>query len=238
MLNNPKSEIKHPKSLWLVRHGESTANVARRRAEAENLLTIDFAGREMDVPLTEAGVAQAVALGGWFAEQNDKPAVAIASPYVRTSETMRLILDTAQIKNVRVLHDERLREREFGIFDRLTWAGSMRRYPEECEKRRQIGKFYYRPPHGESWCDVAVRVRSVWRDIREDYAGENVMIVTHEAVIHLFRYVLENLTETEILTIDRAADIINCQTVAYQFDEGTEKLLLSTDNFVAEVRAE
>lgn len=188
----------------------------------------------MDVPLTDAGVAQAVALGRWFAGQADKPTVAVASPYIRTSETMSLILDTARIENVGVLHDERLREREFGIFDRLTWAGSMRKFPEECEKRSRIGKFYYRPPHGESWCDVAVRVRSVWRDIREDYAGENVLIVTHEAVIHLFRYVLENLTEEEILTVDRAADIINCQVVEYRFDEGTEKLILATDKFVAE----
>jgi broad specificity phosphatase PhoE len=230
-----KPQVNHPKSLWLVRHGESTANLARRKAENGGLLTIDFPGREMDVPLSETGVKQSLALGDWFAKQEEKPTVVISSPYVRTQETARLILETAQIKTVKVIYDERLREREFGIFDRLTWAGSMQKYPEECEKRTQIGKFYYRPPHGESWCDVAVRVRSVWRDVRDDYAGENVMIVSHEAVIHLFRYVLENLTEDEILKIDRADDIINCQMVTYQFDETSRGLLLKTDKFVVKI---
>jgi broad specificity phosphatase PhoE len=229
------SKFKHPKMLWLVRHGESTANLARRKAESEGLLTIDFPGREMDVPLSEIGVKQAMALGCWFAEQQNKPTVVVSSPYVRTRETARLILDTAEIHGARILYDERLREREFGIFDRLTWAGSLEKYPEECEKRVQIGKFYYRPPHGESWCDVAVRVRGVWRDIREDYPDENMMIVSHEAVIHLFRYVLENLTEEEILKIDRASDIINCQTISYLFDDATQKLLLKADNFVAKI---
>lgn len=231
---NPKPfTIKHPKILWLVRHAESIANLARRKAESEGLLTIEFPGREMDVPLSEHGVKQSMALGDWFANQSEKPTVVISSPYERTKETARLILDTAKIENAKVFYDERLREREFGIFDRLTWAGSLEKYPEECEKRVQIGKFYYRPPHGESWCDVAVRVRSVWRDVQEDFAGENVMIVSHEAVIHLLRYVLENLTEEEILKIDRAADIINCQTITYLFDDKEQKLILEEDNFVA-----
>jgi broad specificity phosphatase PhoE len=231
---NPRPfTIKHPKILWLVRHGESISNIARRKAEKEKLLTIDFPGREMDVPLSELGVKQSMALGDWFLKQQEKPTVVISSPYERTKETARLILDTAKIENARVFYDERLREREFGIFDRLTWAGSLQKYPEECEKRIQIGKFYYRPPHGESWCDVAVRVRSVWRDVQEDFAGENVMIVSHEAVIHLLRYVLENLTEEEILKINRAADIINCQTITYLFDDVEQKLILEEDNFVA-----
>lgn len=231
--DNPKPEIKHPKALWLVRHAESIANVARRKAESENLLTIEFPGREMDVPLSELGVRQSMALGDWFAKQESKPTVVVSSPYERTKETARIILDTAKIETARVFYDERLRERDFGIFDRLTWAGSMRKYPEECARRIQIGKFYYRPPHGESWCDVAVRVRSVWRDVQEDFAKENVMIVSHEAVIHLFRYVLENLTEEEILKINRAADIINCQTITYLFDDKQQRLILEEDNFVA-----
>ena len=233
---NPKPfTIKHPKVMWLVRHAESVANLARRKAESEGHLTIEFPGREMDVPLSELGVRQSMALGDWFARQMEKPTVVISSPYERTRETARLILDTAKINNARVFYDERLREREFGIFDRLTWAGSLEKYPEECEKRIQIGKFYYRPPHGESWCDVAIRVRGVWRVIQEDFAGENVMVVSHEAVSHLIRYVLENLTEEEILKINRAADIINCQTITYLFDDKEQRLILEEDNFVAKI---
>jgi broad specificity phosphatase PhoE len=235
---NPKSKIQNPKFLWFVRHGESTANVARHRAERENLLTIDFTEREPDVPLSAEGVKQSIAVGKKFANLKDKPTVVISSPYLRTLETTRLILETAKIENVQTLRDERLRERELGIFDRLTKRGGMRKFPEECAKREQLAKFYFRPPSGESWCDVALRVRGAWRDIRENFADENVLIVTHEAVIHLFRYILENLTEEEILAIDRACDVANCAVTTYEFNEISQKLLLQADNFPIKTPAE
>lgn len=231
MNSNQKSAIKNPKVVWLVRHGESTANVARRGAESENLSTIDFPEREMDVPLSENGVRQSDRLGNWFAGNIEKPTIIYSSPYLRTSETARLIAETAKFENFRLLYDERLRERELGIFDRLTWRGSSEKFPEEMAKRAALGKFYYRPPNGESWCDLAFRVRSVWRDMRDDFAGENVMIVTHEAVIRVFRYVLENLTEQEVLAIDKAGNVENCAITSYNFRADTQKFVLHQDNF-------
>jgi broad specificity phosphatase PhoE len=221
----------NPKSLWLVRHGESTSNLARRKAESENFLTIDFPEREMDVPLSENGVQQSIRLGNWFAQNSDKPTIVFSSPYLRTKETARLIAETAKLENIKIFYDERLREREFGIFDRLTWHGSKEKFPEESEKRLHLGKFYYCPPGGESWCDVAFRIRTVWRDIREDCADESVMIVTHEAVIRLFRYVLENLTEEEILAIDKSCDVQNCAITSYNFEVQTRRFVLCQDNF-------
>jgi probable phosphoglycerate mutase len=47
--------------------------------------------------------------------------------------------------------DERLREKEFGILDRLTRAGIEEQFPDQAEFRRLLGKFYHRPPGGESW---------------------------------------------------------------------------------------
>ena len=231
MNTNSQFAIRNPTLLWLVRHGESTSNLARRNAEAENLLTIDFPEREMDVPLTENGIAQSIRLGNWFAEIVEKPTVVFSSPYLRTKDTARLIAETARFENIRTVYDERLREREFGIFDRLTWRGSNEKFPEEMKKRAVLGKFYYRPPHGESWCDAAFRIRSAWRDIRDDFAGENVMIVTHEAIIRIFRFVLENLSEEEILEIDRMGDVQNCAVTSYDFDKADGKFVLRHDNF-------
>lgn len=219
--------------VWLIRHGESTANIARHKSESENLLTIDFPEREPDVPLSAGGEQQSMGLGKWLAQNSEKPSFVYSSPYLRTRETARIVLETANIKNAKIFYDERLRERELGIFDRLTRSGGIEKYPEESAKRELLGKFYYRPIGGESWCDVALRVRSVWRDIRATAAGANVLIVTHEAVIHLFRYVLENLTEAEILAIDRSCDIGNCAVTAYNFDETKNAMILHTDNFTA-----
>ena len=231
MNKNPHTETRKPHLLWLVRHGESTANLIRRRAEAENLLTIDFPEREMDVPLSENGVAQSVRLGNWFAESDEKPTIVFSSPYLRASETARLIAETARFENQKIFFDERLREREFGIFDRLTWRGSTEKYPEEMAKRSAVGKFYYRPPNGESWCDVAFRIRAAWRDICDEFAGENVVIVTHEAVIRVFRYVLENFSEKEILAIDKTGDVLNCAVTSYHLERENGQFVLHHDNF-------
>ncbi len=231
-MNNPQSAITNPKLLWLIRHGESTANIVRRRAESEKLLTIDFNEREPDVTLSEAGIRQSVALGRWFKFQNEKPTVIYSSPYNRASETARIIAENAAFESVKIFYDERLRERELGIFDRLTKLGAMEKYAEECAKREELGKFYYRPIGGESWCDVALRVRSFWRDLRESFADEKVLIVTHEVVIRVFRYILENLTEAEILAIDRASDVENCAVTSYHFDADGNRLSLKLDNYL------
>ncbi len=232
-MKNSQSSNPYPQSLILVRHGESTANVARHNAEAGNLLTIDFPERETDVPLSKFGENQSLKLGNWFTLQPEKPSAIVCSPYLRATETARIISETASFEDTKIASDERIRERELGIFDRLTKTGAMEKFPEECAKRELVGKFYHRPPDGESWADVALRVRSFWRDLRETYAGERVLIVTHEVVIRIFRYILENLTEAEILAIDRACDVENCAVTSYHFDGDRHKMILNLDNHLS-----
>ena len=227
-MNNPKL----PQSVWLVRHGQSIANLARHKAERENSLTIDFDGREMDIPLSDLGVEQSILLGRWLKFQSPKPTVIFTSPYLRTAESAGLIAENAKLKNIEILRDERIRERELGIFDRLTWLGSKQKFPEECAKREQIGKFYYRPPGGESWCDVALRVRNFWRDLCLNYQEEKVLIVTHEVVIRVFRYIVEQMSEHEILAIDKASDVENGAVTSYEFEAERNKLTLKLDNYL------
>jgi broad specificity phosphatase PhoE len=224
-------KLQIPESLWLVRHGQSTANVARQKAEAENLLTIDFPEREQDVPLSELGAEQSVRLGRWFLEEREKPNFVFSSPFLRASETARLILENAKMENVEIIFDERLRERELGVFDRLTSRGVAERFPLEFAARQKIGKFYFRPSNGESWADVALRIRSFWNEIKRDCAGGRVLVVSHEAVLHLFRYIVEQMTEEAILEIDRAADIANCSITSYKFESETRKMVLERENF-------
>ncbi len=229
-MKNTQSNLQNLKFLWLIRHGESTANIVRHKAEAEKLPAIDFPEREPDVPLSDAGITQSIALGEWLKSQAEKPTVVYASPYLRASQTAKLIVENTKFTNVKTFYDERLRERELGIFDRLTKLGAMEKYPEECAKRENLGKFHYRPVGGESWCDVALRVRSFWRDLRETHSDEKVLITTHEVVIRVFRYVLENLTEAEILAIDRACDVENCAVTSYHFDADGNIPTLKLDN--------
>ena len=79
---------------------------------------------------------------------------------MRAQETAAIALREAGWNGVPVTIDERLREKEFGTLDRLTRMGIEQKFPEQAELRRVLGKFYYRPPGGESWTDVILRLRS------------------------------------------------------------------------------
>jgi probable phosphoglycerate mutase len=211
-----------PERLWLIRHGESAGNVARDAAYAQGLSRIAIEGRDVDVPLSPCGVEQAQAIGHWFGAlaPNERPEAILSSPYARSRRTAELICEDERWdgRAPSLIVDERLREREFGILDRLTRAGIEELYPEQAEIRRVVGKFYYRPPGGESWCDVILRMRSVLDTLSLHYAGVRVLIVTHQVVVLCLRYLLETLDETRLLEIDRAGDVINCGVTEYSYD--------------------
>lgn len=233
-------EQKWPNVLWIVRHGESAGNVARDKAEAAGHPLIDILTRDVDIPLSPLGERQAAALGRWFAKMlpSDRPTVVISSPYLRAQETSRLTLKATGIdrNEMTFITDERLREKEFGIFDRLTRIGAQEKYPEQAEARSVLGKFYFRPPGGESWCDVILRLRSVIDTITRDYRRERVLIVSHQVVVNCFRYLLERLSEEQILALDHAQEIANCSVTSYEFAHKLGrrgKLALNLYNFVA-----
>jgi len=211
-----------PQSLWLVRHGDSAGNVARDLAELEGLPMIDIANRDMDVPLSARCEDQARALGEWLREQPEhaRPTHSITSPYVRAQQTARIVLETSGCppQEIDIEVDERLREREFGILDRLTRAGIAERYPEQAAARAFLGKFYHRPPGGESWADVALRLRSLLDSVGRQYAGEHLLVVGHQVLILVLRYLLERLSEQQILAIDRAEDVANCSLTVFELD--------------------
>jgi broad specificity phosphatase PhoE len=216
------AEQKWPQTLWIVRHGQSAGNLARDKAEAAGEFLIDIASRDMDVPLSPLGERQADALGRWFGDlpPGQRPSVVLCSPYVRALQTARRVLAAARIdeNELTMVCDERLREKEFGILDRLTVLGIRDKYPEIAEQRKHVGKFYFRPPGGESWCDVILRLRSVIEMITREHRRERVLVVAHQVTVNCFRYLLERLNEAEILDIDRQADVPNCGVTSYEFD--------------------
>jgi broad specificity phosphatase PhoE len=229
-----------PRTLWIVRHGQSAGNVARDAAEAAGLSVIDIAERDIDVPLSPLGREQSAALGHWFGElpPSRRPEVVLTSPYVRARETTRLLMEAAGLDRgkVRLRVDERLREKEFGILDRLTVLGIREQYPDLSEQRRHVGKFYFRPPGGESWCDVILRLRSVLEMVTREHAGQRVLVVAHQVIVNCMRYLIECLEEHEILALDRQGDVPNCSITSYEHDPLSDGLVLDLANFVAPLR--
>jgi broad specificity phosphatase PhoE len=233
-----------PERLWIVRHGQSAGNVARDLADAAGHHVIDIAERDVDVPLSALGAEQSVALGRWFAAMpvEARPTTVLTSTYLRARQTAALVGEAGGTHpHAAMKADERLREKEFGILDRLTRAGIVERYPEEAAARSRVGKFYHRPPGGESWCDVILRLRSVLDTISLHHSapGARVLIVAHQVIVLCFRYLIEELSEEEILAIDAEGDVANCGVTEYAFEpvsgnvSEAARMRLVTYNFVA-----
>lgn len=219
-----------PLVLWIVRHGESAAMLASHAASSAGAHRITLDARDMDTGLSLAGAAQAHALGRWFAGREERPDMLLSSPYERARDTATAFRAAGgAAPDALIRTDERLRERELGILDGLTWDGVKALHPEQAKQRELLGKFYHRPPGGENWCDVILRLRGVIDRLSLHHAGQRVMIVAHECVIFCLRYVLEELDEPGILAIDAAGDIANCALTEYRHVAG-RGLVLSRFN--------
>jgi broad specificity phosphatase PhoE len=214
------------RELWLVRHGESIGNIAATRAEIEGLDVIPLDVRDADVPLSDTGQEQAAALGAWLADHRDGIDLYWVSPYARARETLAIALGDAAAGRT-VFVDERLRDRELGILDLLTRQGVARLHPEEFSRRRHLGKFYHRPPGGESWADVALRLRSFLREALES-GPETAMLVVHDAVVMLLLYILLPLREDELLSFADDHTVLNASiTHLVRADAGWELAVFS-----------
>jgi len=196
--------------LVLVRHGESMGNVAAAAAHEADAEVIEVDRRDADVELSELGRDQARALGAGLRAlmADDRPTLVWSSPYVRARQTAELALAAAGEERP-VLVDERLRDRELGVLDLLTTKGVANRYPLEAERRRWLGKFFHRPPGGESWADVVLRVRSFVGDLAAVPDGTRAVVVCHDALVLSFRYVCERLDEAGILAVGASTPVLN-----------------------------
>ncbi len=214
----PPPEQKWMTHLVIVRHGESQRNVGRMAALAAGEHAYHGDVRDMDVPLTARGTKQAEYTGRHLARKFRFDRVFV-SPYLRTVQTADCLLSRFPY-HVDVTYEERIREKEFGILDGLTRPGIAALYPEELRRREREGKYYYRPPGGESYPDVALRLHSFLGTLARDCRQQSVLVVCHSVVVLMFRRLLERLTEKELLAIDRdpEQDVCNCSITWYEFD--------------------
>ncbi|WP_150306716.1 histidine phosphatase family protein [Planctomonas psychrotolerans] len=214
--------------LLLIRHGESEGNVAATTASRDGLEVVPVTARDADVPLSAAGVEQADALGTWLRGSGVDvwPDQVWSSPYLRAQQTAEYAfgLEENSVRaSWRPLVDERLRDRELGILDALTGSGVEARFPGEAARRRWLGKFYYRPPGGESWADLALRVRFFLTELDRADSPRRVAVVCHDAVVLVFRYVCEGLTEDEVLGIGRSTPVVNTGLSLLARDAGSRR---------------
>jgi broad specificity phosphatase PhoE len=168
--------------LVCVRHGRTAWNATRR-----------FQGRT-DVPLDDEGQAQAAALAAHLAAERFDHA--ISSDLKRAMQTAAGIGAACGIV---VEPEPRLREMHFGTWEGLTWDEIVARTPDMAD-RPATSPRYYVAPGGETFDEVAERIRPVLVELTARLGREGrALIVSHAGIMHaLVRVALDHRDEAAL----------------------------------------
>ena len=162
-----------PTQLTLVRHGESNWNREGRQQG------------HLDSGLSANGIAQAEAVARRLA--GDSFVALYSSDLGRALRTAEII---GGMTGHAVTVDERLRERNLGVFQGRTWEEIRIECPEELHLFRTAGPDYVIPA-GESARQRYERTVGCVEEIARRHSGESVVVVAHGGVLDgLFRRTL------------------------------------------------
>ncbi|GAB7007842.1 bifunctional RNase H/acid phosphatase [Nocardioides sp. AN3] len=176
-------------TLVLLRHGVTLHTSGRR-----------FSGglSGANPGLSDEGRAQVRAAAEWLEPLAGRAAAVVASPVRRTLESAQIV---AEALDLPLETEPGVAEMEFGHWDGLTFAEVTERFGEEMERWR--ASLDAAPEGGESFRAVEKRVVEALVRIRERYAGQTVIVVSHvtpikTVVSHVVDAPLESLFRMEL----------------------------------------
>ena len=229
-------EPDRPSVLVLVRHAESARNVARKG----NRFFLDDESRkavqgvpDQSVPITDEGRRQAQMTGLAIRSEFGTFDYVYHSGYRRTQETAEHILAayTPEERDaIRVRHHLFLRERDAGWTYDMTTAEAEAAFPWLQGYWDTFGRFFARPPGGESLAEVAERVYLFLGMLFRDRPGQRILVVSHGGTLRVFRYLLERWSHDEFLERWESEPVDNCAVTAYAHDRGSGRLTLRSLN--------
>jgi alpha-ribazole phosphatase len=155
------------KSLYLVRHGETSATEKGRICGESN------------IPLNDEGFAQANVLGSWFSDMEISSI--FSSPLTRSVQTADAIAKA--IKMPTYFKHSGLTEKKEGEWEGKTYWQLRDEDPSAWEKWSN-NPIDYAPPGGESVRNFVSRVDRALKDIINNYeTGNRIVITTHAGII-------------------------------------------------------
>src|SRR5438105_2945241 len=153
--------MNHPRSVWLVRHGQTDWNLQRRYLS------------DADRPLTKYGLRQAAALGRFFSTR--KVDIVIHSGFARAQQVALAIVGQ---RNLPLISDPDWREASHGTWEGLTYDEVIQRYPEDA-KQRFVDPVNVGPQEGETLRLLSERVAGAWQSLADRYRNQRIAVVTH-----------------------------------------------------------
>jgi alpha-ribazole phosphatase len=147
--------------LYLVRHGETDWNAARR-----------YQGQS-DIPLNRTGIQQARKLAGRLSKE--KIDTIYSSDLSRARETARLI---AEHHSCKIHADSRLCEVSFGTWEGQTYDEIKKSAPSALAEW-EADILTTAPPNGETLEQLTARVQSILSDLCTRHADQTSLIVAH-----------------------------------------------------------
>ena len=163
--------------IWTQGHMQCEDNVA------------GVAAGHRDPPLTANGRQRASGdIRQRYADQHFD--VVFTSDMQRAYDTACLAFEG---RGISIVQDARLRECDYGDL-----AG---RPPSEVAARREMGPDAAFP-HGESYAQVAERMRSFLAELATERDDQTIMMVGHRATFWMLKHLVENVPLAEALTLD------------------------------------
>lgn len=210
-----------PIDLILIRHGESEGNAAKRLSEKGDhsaFEAITTKRHSRSYRLSKKGREQAVTAGKWLQEEFTKEGKTfdrfIVSEYTRAMETAGLLglPDAVWYRNFY------LTERDWGDIESSPEHERNEKFKDALEMRL-IEPFFWRPPNGESFAELCLRLDRVLHTLHRECGDKRVVIVCHGEVMRAFRVLLERMSQQrfkELYTSKAKEDgVFNCEIIHY-----------------------
>jgi broad specificity phosphatase PhoE len=157
--------------IVLVRHGQTDYNRERR-----------WQGVGSDVPLNEAGRAEAARVAAALARRFDGAVAALyTSDLARARETAAIV---GAALGLEPIEEPALRELSHGRWEGLTHAEVAERWPEELAEY-EAHPYSVRRGGGDSYADLETRLMPALERLSAAHAGERIVCVSHGGPIRL-----------------------------------------------------
>lgn len=184
--------------ILLVRHGQTEWNLLKK---------IQW---KADIELNEKGIKQAKETRDYL--KNEKIELILSSPLKRAIQTAEII---NQGKNIKMIIDERVLERDFGEFEGMTntdfdfnafWS-----YKQDLKYDK-----------AENIKDFFERVYGFLNSIQNEYMGKRILIVAHGGISIQVKCYFEGIPDIETLL---PLCIQNCEVTRYSYKKAIYKKL-------------